>query len=118
MDYQPVLLVPFHRPIPLYHYFCRYGFPGLMRNPKLLPLPERPHSRRDESMVCEECQHSCTGSDFLTLRNLCDHLYLDALAKRESSLEEEKKLFAGGKRKSRRTPKIYTSGFSKILEPG
>ncbi len=69
-------------------------------------------------MICEECQHFCAESDFWALRNLCDHLYLDALAKRESSLEEEKKLFAVGKRRSRRTPKIYTSGFSKILGSG
>ena len=33
-------------------------------------------------MVCEECAHECTMSDFLVLRNLCEHLYLDALAKK------------------------------------
>ena len=33
-------------------------------------------------MVCEECGHECTRSDFIVLRNLCDHLYLDALAQK------------------------------------
>ena len=33
-------------------------------------------------MVCGECGHECTRSDFFALRNLCEHLYLDALAKK------------------------------------
>ncbi len=37
-------------------------------------------------MVCEECRHQCTSRDFLTLRNLCDHLYLDALALKHTSV--------------------------------
>jgi CCR4-NOT transcriptional regulation complex NOT5 subunit len=35
-------------------------------------------------MVCEECAHECTRSDFIVLRNLCDHLYLDSLAQKSS----------------------------------
>ena len=33
-------------------------------------------------MRCENCSHECTVVDFGTLRNLCEHLYLDALAKK------------------------------------
>ncbi len=33
-------------------------------------------------MRCENCSHECTVVDFVTLRNLCEHLYLDALAKK------------------------------------
>ncbi len=33
-------------------------------------------------MRCETCAHECTVVDFVTLRNVCDHLYLDSLAKR------------------------------------
>jgi hypothetical protein len=31
-------------------------------------------------MRCENCYHECTIVDFATFRNLCEHLYLDALA--------------------------------------
>ncbi len=31
---------------------------------------------------CETCLHECTMLDFVTLRNLCEHLYLDSLAER------------------------------------
>ncbi len=33
-------------------------------------------------MTCENCSHECSLVDFSTLRNLCEHLYLDALAKK------------------------------------
>ena len=33
-------------------------------------------------MRCENCSHECTVVDFGTLRNLCEHLYLDALARK------------------------------------
>lgn len=36
-------------------------------------------------MNCEYCFHKCTLVDFATLRNLCEHLYLDALAKKRNS---------------------------------
>ena len=35
-------------------------------------------------MRCENCSHECTAVDFVTLRNLCEHLYLDALAKKSN----------------------------------
>ena len=34
-------------------------------------------------MRCENCSHECTVLDFVTLRNLCEHLYLDALAQKQ-----------------------------------
>jgi len=33
-------------------------------------------------MRCEICSHECSVVDSLALRNLCEHLYLDALAKK------------------------------------
>ncbi len=36
-------------------------------------------------MRCENCSHECTVVDFGTLRNLCEHLYLDALAQKPNS---------------------------------
>lgn len=33
-------------------------------------------------MRCETCAHECTVVDFGALRNVCDHLYLDSLAKK------------------------------------
>jgi hypothetical protein len=33
-------------------------------------------------MRCENCSHECTVVDFVTLRNLCEHLYLDSLARK------------------------------------
>ena len=36
-------------------------------------------------MRCENCSHECTVVDFVTLRNLCEHLYLDALAQKPNS---------------------------------
>ena len=33
-------------------------------------------------MRCENCSHECTVLDFVTLRNLCEHLSLDSLARR------------------------------------
>jgi len=33
-------------------------------------------------MRCENCSHECTIVDFMAFRNLCEHLYLDALAKK------------------------------------
>ena len=37
-------------------------------------------------MRCETCSHECTVVDFLTLRNVCEHLYLDSLAKKQDLL--------------------------------
>lgn len=37
-------------------------------------------------MRCENCSHECTVVDFVTFRNLCEHLYLDALAKKQHFL--------------------------------
>jgi hypothetical protein len=37
-------------------------------------------------MRCENCSHECTVVDFAAFRNLCEHLYLDALAKKSNSL--------------------------------
>ena len=37
-------------------------------------------------MRCENCSHECTVVDFVTLRNLCEHLYLDALAQKPNPL--------------------------------
>jgi len=31
---------------------------------------------------CEYCSHECTVVDFVTLRNLCEHLYLDSIAQK------------------------------------
>ena len=36
---------------------------------------------------CENCSHECTVVDFGTLRNLCEHLYLDALAKKSNPFQ-------------------------------
>ncbi len=33
-------------------------------------------------MTCENCSHECSFVDFSTLRNLCEHLYLDSLAQK------------------------------------
>ena len=33
-------------------------------------------------MKCDNCSHECTVVDFVTLRNLCEHLYLDSLARK------------------------------------
>ena len=35
-------------------------------------------------MRCEICSHESTIGDFLTLRNLCEHLHLDSLAKKRN----------------------------------
>ncbi len=37
-------------------------------------------------MRCENCFHECTRIDFSTFRNLCEHLYLDALAEKTQSV--------------------------------
>ncbi len=34
-------------------------------------------------MRCETCSHECTMVDFVTLRNLCEHFYLDSLAEKQ-----------------------------------
>jgi hypothetical protein len=36
-------------------------------------------------MRCETCSHECTVVDFVTLRNLCEHLSLDSLARKNHS---------------------------------
>ncbi len=36
-------------------------------------------------MRCETCCHECSVVDFVSLRNLCEHLYLDSLAKKQGS---------------------------------
>ena len=38
-------------------------------------------------MMCQNCSHECTVVDFVTLRNLCEHLYLDALAQKPNSFQ-------------------------------
>ena len=38
-------------------------------------------------MRCENCSHECTIVDFVSLRNLCEHLYLDALATKPNPFE-------------------------------
>jgi len=40
-------------------------------------------------MRCETCSHECTVVDFMTLRNVCEHLYLDSLAKKFPCIAEE-----------------------------
>ena len=35
-------------------------------------------------MRCDICFHESTMYDFVALRNLCEHLYLDALVRRRS----------------------------------
>ena len=35
-------------------------------------------------MRCDTCSHECTVVDFMTLRNVCEHLYLDSLAKKQA----------------------------------
>jgi hypothetical protein len=45
-------------------------------------------------MRCETCCQEYTAFDFVTLRNLCEHLYLDSLAqKRNPSLPKPAKPF-------------------------
>ena len=34
-------------------------------------------------MRCETCFHEFTAFDFVTLRNLCEHVYLDSLAQKQ-----------------------------------
>jgi hypothetical protein len=34
-------------------------------------------------MRCQTCCHEYTPFDFLTLRNLCEHVYLDSLAQKQ-----------------------------------
>jgi len=36
-------------------------------------------------MRCETCFHEFTAFDFVTLRNLCEHVYLDSLAQKQNS---------------------------------
>ena len=37
-------------------------------------------------MRCETCFHEFTAFDFVTLRNLCEHVYLDSLAQKQTSI--------------------------------
>jgi hypothetical protein len=47
-------------------------------------------------MRCETCCQEYTAFDFVTLRNLCEHLYLDSLAqKRNHSFPRPAKPFHG-----------------------
>ncbi len=39
-------------------------------------------------MRCEYCSHECTVADFMTLRHVCEHFYLDSLAQKHSSKGE------------------------------
>jgi len=34
---------------------------------------------------CEYCSHECTVVDFVTLRHVCEHFYLDSLAQKHTS---------------------------------
>lgn len=36
-------------------------------------------------MRCEMCSHEFTAFDFISLRNLCEHVYLDSLAQKQGS---------------------------------
>jgi hypothetical protein len=49
-------------------------------------------------MRCENCSHECTVVDFSTLRNLCEHLYLDALAKKGNPLQASNNMPIGSGR--------------------
>lgn len=47
-------------------------------------------------MRCDTCFHEYTAFDFVTLRNLCEHVYLDSLAqKRTHSFSSPDKPFHG-----------------------
>jgi len=47
-------------------------------------------------MRCKTCYHEYTAFDFVTLRNLCEHLYLDSLAQKQNpSLPGSGKSFDG-----------------------
>jgi hypothetical protein len=47
-------------------------------------------------MRCKTCYHEYTAFDFVTLRNLCEHLYLDSLAQKQNpSLPSSAKPFDG-----------------------
>jgi len=47
-------------------------------------------------MRCKTCYHEYTAFDFVTLRNLCEHLYLDSLAQKQNpSLSSSAKSFHG-----------------------
>ncbi len=35
-------------------------------------------------MKCETCYQEYTAFDFVTLRNLCEHVYLDSLAQKQN----------------------------------
>lgn len=35
-------------------------------------------------MRCETCSHECTVVDFVTLRNVCEHFYLDSLVQKQN----------------------------------
>jgi hypothetical protein len=50
-------------------------------------------------MRCENCSHECTVVDFRTLRNLCEHLYLDALAKKPNTLRTSNDIPINSRRK-------------------
>ena len=34
-------------------------------------------------MRCETCHHECSVMDFVCLRNVCEHLYLDSVAQKQ-----------------------------------
>ena len=40
---------------------------------------------------CQTCGYECTLIDFVTLSNVCEHLYLDSLAKKQTVTEETTK---------------------------
>lgn len=45
-------------------------------------------------MRCQTCFQEYTAFDFVTLRNLCEHVYLDSLAKKQHiSLSESARHF-------------------------
>ena len=49
-------------------------------------------------MRCETCLHECTVVDFVTRRNLCEHLYLDSLAAKQSLTRNSTHAYVGNKR--------------------
>jgi len=60
-------------------------------------------------MRCENCSHECTLVDFAAFRNLCEHLYLDALAKKPNPLRTSNDIPINSRRK-------FQSRFSSAME--
>lgn len=46
-------------------------------------------------IICKECGHECTKTDFEGLSGLCDHLFLDALALFQKSMPHTLEIHGG-----------------------